>query len=146
MGDDVSDSSETTPPAASAPDSLVVEDGMTCLACGYNLTGLSPGGVCPECGESISDSFNRGPLGFLEEQDAVRMLNGVRLLLLAAATAVINVILLVFSMISDAEFIARWICLPMLLVGLVMWIVGWHMIAAIKADGAGQGAPLVKPL
>ncbi len=30
---------------------------MRCVACGYDLAGLSPGGVCPECGIQIPASW-----------------------------------------------------------------------------------------
>lgn len=30
----------------------------TCQECGYNLTGTSPDGLCPECGESVHASLN----------------------------------------------------------------------------------------
>jgi len=31
---------------------------LPCLKCQYNLRGLSPDGLCPECGHSIRDSIN----------------------------------------------------------------------------------------
>ncbi len=30
-----------------------------CVRCGYNLTGLTIGGRCPECGEAIENSLGR---------------------------------------------------------------------------------------
>jgi hypothetical protein len=32
---------------------LSIQDDVPCASCGYNLRGLSPGGKCPECGDSI---------------------------------------------------------------------------------------------
>ena len=35
---------------------------VCCARCGYNLTGVSVGGVCPECGTPVNAAFQRGRL------------------------------------------------------------------------------------
>lgn len=39
---------------------MMVEQDRACPGCGYNLKGLSVGGVCPECGRPISLAAKRG--------------------------------------------------------------------------------------
>jgi hypothetical protein len=38
----------------------------TCLRCGYNLRGLEPGGVCPECALPVRHSLNSDSLRFAD--------------------------------------------------------------------------------
>ncbi len=40
-----------------------IEHPTMCLRCGYELRGLAPSGVCPECGFSIAESLERRRLG-----------------------------------------------------------------------------------
>jgi len=37
----------------------MIDHDLPCVACEYNLRGLSPEGRCPECGNLIIDSINR---------------------------------------------------------------------------------------
>jgi len=39
------------------PPTSVTESKLTCVGCGYNLTGVSIGSVCPECGRAVEDSI-----------------------------------------------------------------------------------------
>jgi hypothetical protein len=41
-----------------------IDQDMTCIRCGYNLRGLSPDGVCPECGTAIGRSLHGDLLRF----------------------------------------------------------------------------------
>jgi hypothetical protein len=36
---------------------------LHCVHCGYNLTGMTIGGICPECGASIDDSIRKAQAG-----------------------------------------------------------------------------------
>jgi len=36
---------------------LISETTITCISCGYNLTGVSIGSNCPECGERVDQSI-----------------------------------------------------------------------------------------
>src|SRR6185369_14984157 len=48
-----------------------------CIHCGYSLTGLADGGVCPECGRRfkliLSEEFKRDPDFFIERHKAARI-------------------------------------------------------------------------
>jgi ribosomal protein S27AE len=37
----------------------IEDSSVRCSRCGYNLTGVSLGGTCPECGASVSASFHQ---------------------------------------------------------------------------------------
>jgi len=38
---------------------LLISFDLPCTQCQYNLRGLTLGGKCPECGQSVSESFNK---------------------------------------------------------------------------------------
>ncbi|MBX3379907.1 MAG: hypothetical protein KF805_07415 [Phycisphaeraceae bacterium] len=40
-----------------------IDSSALCLRCGYELRGLSPSGLCPECGFSIAESLEKRRLG-----------------------------------------------------------------------------------
>jgi len=40
--------------------SPVRDSDVCCARCGYNLTGVSIGGACPECGTPVNAAFQRG--------------------------------------------------------------------------------------
>ncbi|MEL6330323.1 MAG: hypothetical protein AAFR38_11735 [Planctomycetota bacterium] len=42
---------------------MVIQADRACVRCGYNLRGLSIGGVCPECGTPIASKRERSRLG-----------------------------------------------------------------------------------
>lgn len=64
--------------AASAPD-LSKED-VACVGCGYNLRGLEPGGVCPECGLDISRSLHGDQLVYSSGEYLNSLCRGVKLI------------------------------------------------------------------
>ena len=42
----------------------ILEDDLACVACSYNLRGLSPDGACPECGTTVERSTRGNLLRF----------------------------------------------------------------------------------
>ncbi len=55
---------EPDPQPSPAPSTVALERDTTCRHCGYNLRGLNPGGVCPECGAAIAISLRRDLLRY----------------------------------------------------------------------------------
>lgn len=72
-------------PDAARP--FVVPLDMACMACRYNLRGLSTGGKCPECGELIARSVRGDRLGFADPSWVRRLSHGMSW---AGATLVIG--------------------------------------------------------
>lgn len=53
---------------------------LTCRQCGYNLNGLSPTGMCPECGLEIGKSLQSDRLAFADPQWVNTLAKGAKLL------------------------------------------------------------------
>jgi hypothetical protein len=53
---------------------------VTCRQCGYNLNGLSPTGMCPECGLEIAKSLQTDRLAFADPQWVDTLAKGAKLL------------------------------------------------------------------
>lgn len=73
-------------PSTPAPPPLVVADSRPCLACGYDLKGLSAEGVCPECGAAVARSLKGNLLEFAAPE-YLRTLNLGTLLIIWGAFA-----------------------------------------------------------
>lgn len=74
------------PPPTPAPPPLVVIDSRPCLACGYDLKGLSAEGVCPECGAAVARSLKGNLLEFADPE-YLRTLNHGTVLIIWGAFA-----------------------------------------------------------
>ena len=55
-------------------------DNVECLNCGYNLRGIDPGGVCPECGAGVATSLRLDRLGEVPPAFRRRLVWGAGLL------------------------------------------------------------------
>ena len=44
----------------------ILDDDLTCLSCGYNVRGLAPDGICPECGTDTGRSIHGDHLRFCD--------------------------------------------------------------------------------
>jgi len=60
---------------------VVITTDVSCMICGYNLRGLMPGKVCPECGTPIARSLHGNLLRYADPQWLGKLLLGVRLTL-----------------------------------------------------------------
>lgn len=122
---------------------LAESEGVTCIKCGYDLSGLPRGGVCPECGVPIHQSLDRGPLAFLERREALALKRGMRLVLWAMYLLVINFMVLIGALASGM-YVLLWGAIPLMIAGAALWIVGWHIAMSVRADGAGRGSAAIK--
>lgn len=69
-----------------------VERSLLCGTCGYELRGLVMGGVCPECGTSVSASMHAYSLRWASEEYLAALVRGVRAIEIAAALRVASVV------------------------------------------------------
>ena len=68
----------------SEPDAAIEHQTM-CLRCGYDLYGLAPSGLCPECGLSIAESLERRRLGLSSPEYLSTLRTGALLTIAALA-------------------------------------------------------------
>jgi len=67
---------------------LSVQSDIPCLGCGYNLRGLPPQGLCPECGRPIELSLRGNLLRYAEPRRLGILIRGLRMVQ-GSVTAVI---------------------------------------------------------
>ncbi len=84
-----------------------------CIHCGYNLRGLVPGGMCPECGHAIDESLRGDLLRFANPNWLRRVRLGVRLQLWVIGldfvlSAVSNAQVIGLSIKPNEFQVARW--------------------------------------
>ena len=63
--------------AAQAAAPYEIQEDTPCLACGYNLRGLSSDWRCPECGTAIGRSLHGNLLRFAQPQYVRKLARGV---------------------------------------------------------------------
>lgn len=73
------------PRDAAAAERLASED-VPCLRCGYNLRGLTPQGVCPECGTPIARALRGNLLIYSAPEYVAKLHHGLLCILLAIIT------------------------------------------------------------
>lgn len=71
-------------PPTPVPPPLVVVDSRPCLACGYDLKGLSTEGVCPECGAAVARSLKGNLLEFAAPEYLRTLYRGTVLIIFGA--------------------------------------------------------------
>jgi hypothetical protein len=113
----------------------------TCVACGYLLTGLAAGGVCPECATPIRASLHPDPFGFFGSDDLRRLARGVERLQRACRTLLATLGVLIATIVLGAVLPPVLIAgIPLLIImiiaGLASWILGWLDVARLRTPGA----------
>ena len=104
-----------------------IQEDTPCLACGYNLRGLSSDWRCPECGTAIGRSLHGNLLRFAQPQYVRKLARGVTLILWG---------ILVSILVAIAGFMWRVQAAPqvmanlMALLGGLVGLVGTWMVTA----------------
>lgn len=75
-----------------AANATIVDD-RPCLACGYNLRGLTAADRCPECGRPVADSLRGNLLKYSNPNYVTWLYQGV---ILAQVAALANAVLIIF--------------------------------------------------
>lgn len=126
----------------SPQDTAVVEEGILCIGCDYNLVTLSVGGRCPECGTSIDASIAaHSHFGFASNRLRYR---ARRLLFWAAflsGIACVDLLVLPLRKLTESSinmqtapfsawvaFLYFWgdsfaVCVAMALIGAIIWFI-----------------------
>ena len=134
------------PRDAAAAERLATED-VPCLRCGYNLRGLKPHGVCPECGVSIDRSLHGNLLTYSAPEYVATLHTGLTCILLAVVTLVVGGLivgiagLLARDIWPEAPWIAGTIANVGAAGGLVLSIIsviGWWLFSAPDAAIIGH--------
>lgn len=68
-----------------------------CIRCGYNLRGLSPAVVCPECGTPVSDSLRGIFLQYASSEYLATVHSGLRLVLYAILATIVMFVVGMFG-------------------------------------------------
>lgn len=87
LGDPTNASLATAVAPPAVPPSASV---TPCISCGYDLRGLNPAGVCPECGRPVADTLDGNRLWRADPAWLKRVLNGLNLALLAMILSVLS--------------------------------------------------------
>jgi hypothetical protein len=123
---------------------------VICLKCGYDLRGLGPPGMCPECGTAIERSLHGNLLRYSDESYLAGLHRGV-FLILAAIVVQVVLYFLVFvggfgvvyassGALQEVELVAAVAGMVMTGVSLVQ-LYGWWLFSAPDPAyiGADQG-------
>lgn len=66
-----------------------IDEDLICVCCGYNLRGLDPGGLCPECGVAVKRSIQGNLLRYADPAWLARLIGGVHWMLAGTIAAVV---------------------------------------------------------
>src|SRR5262245_16191872 len=109
-------------PCASGEAALLEED-AACLGCGYNLRGLTIGGVCPECAEPVVRSLALEPSLVTVISGLNRLAWSARLLILA---------LFAFLILGAIALPVALCAFVPLLVSIVVSVSGWWRVTGME--------------
>jgi hypothetical protein len=93
------------PPFGSAATHRLATQDVPCLRCGYNLRGLQPHGVCPECGAPIERSLHGNLLRYSAPEYVATLHTGLLCILVAILTLVAGAMLMFTAGIAAEMFL-----------------------------------------
>jgi predicted RNA-binding Zn-ribbon protein involved in translation (DUF1610 family) len=130
----------TPEPKPRDPPAIAPATWPLCISCGYDLSGLNPEGVCPECGAAIERSRRGDRLRHMDPARLRRLVSGAGWIKTAVSVWYIGLILLVlfiivFSFLSSAPVFMPMSALSVVLLGVATsWAYGWWLVQGGTAE------------
>ncbi len=132
-------------PVADAPETPIDID-VRCIRCGYNLRGMTPSGVCPECGDDVGPSLVGDRLIDADLDWLRRIVRGQKLLALGMTAPILMAVgsialMIAISIIQSqgnvtvprlVEDVVSWITLGVMLAGLASAVAGAFMVTSLE--------------
>ncbi|NLF31382.1 MAG: hypothetical protein GX591_10930 [Planctomycetes bacterium] len=115
----------TTPPERSDER----QPSVPCIACGYDLRGLAPNDVCPECGTPVRDSLEGDFLPTAPPRYVRRLARGAILMLCGTLLTLAGILLAVGALVAYANLGIRLPAVP--------WIAALSALAGCLSDLCG---------
>jgi hypothetical protein len=122
------------PPIPAAESPPVVQHNCFCARCAYNLRGLSPAGVCPECGAPIAISMEGRLLRFADRHYVRNVNLGLTILLCAIWLYVfllaVSILLGVFIKARQSQELAEDVSRAIMLLPTIAFVAGYWKFTA----------------
>jgi len=117
--------------------SMNVPDGTPCPRCGYELTGLSPDGQCPECGSPIEFALRPDYLRYSAHEYVSKLHLGALLVVLGFVGMILIVLLNIFLGFTVGLRNLASLALILSLAVSVLSLVGWWLLSSPDPGKAG---------
>lgn len=136
---------DLAPAADEPPKKKAVGKSITCVKCSYDLKGMSPEGVCPECGTPVGRSLlDTSQLINASRDYLVKLHRGA---LIVTATIAVSVVLITIYIVAEAgqaaaalgltDELAGWLYVVMDLLLSLAGLYGWWLLSAENPSYAG---------
>ncbi len=117
------------PPIPAAEPPPVVQSNCPCARCAYNLRGLSPAGVCPECGAPVAISLEGRLLRFADRRYVRTVDLGLTILLCAiwlyVLLLVVSIVLGLFIRARQSQELAEEASRAIMLLPTIAFVLGY---------------------
>jgi len=104
-----------------------IDQDLTCLKCGYNLRGLLPENICPECATPISQSAHGDLLQFCDSDWITKLAKGMRCIWWALVMLILMPFIMLLVSVIKLSFLATLfaplvVIIPSIFIILGLWL------------------------